>query len=369
VKRPGGVGLSEVSAVVLSVGEPYTVRAINSLGGQSVPLHERIVIEHVSPFSGAINEGARRVTTPYFVQVDADMILDPTCVEVLLRHMQPGTGIVVGELRDAIVGQVVGIRMFRTACFRDGGMPDSISPDTDFGVRLTRQGWRTQYVENPGAVAGVERPTVGEHRPDYTPSYTHRKFLLEGARIRYRAARHGLMFQLDALDHSTHPLALLAQVAYAHGLFLPMERDELKAPQHDRAADALAAFLGGPGRADPLAADVLPITRQERPGQIFRRFVAVGAALADAGAGATFREAFASLSGTRADRRALAARIGLAHGLLMARHDRTRVLQDERALRDFLVFNLGSRATAWDRVRARTRVALAAGGERATEPW
>ncbi len=40
--------------------------------------------------------------------------------------MRPGTGIVVGELRDPLVGQVVGIRMFRTACFRDGGMPDSI---------------------------------------------------------------------------------------------------------------------------------------------------------------------------------------------------------------------------------------------------
>ncbi len=361
--------MSEVSAVVLTVGEPFVERAMRSLATQSIPLHERVVIAHVSPFSRAINEGARRVSTPYFVQVDADMILDPTCVEVLLGHMRPGTGIVVAELRDAMVGQVVGIRMFRTACFRQGGMPDSISPDTDFGERLVRQKWRTQYVEDPGAMATAPRPTVGEHRPDYTPSYTHRKFVLEGARVRYRAASHGLMFQLDALDHSMHSLALLAQVAYLHGLFVPMERDELKAPKNDQDAEAMATILAGAGRADALVAGVLPLTPHAPLGEIFRRFVAVGAALGEARAGATFREVFASLSGRRADRRALVARIALAHGLIRTGEDHARLSQNERALRDFIVFNLGSRATAWDRVRARTRHALAARGERGSVPW
>ena len=361
--------MSEVSAVVLTVGEPFAERAIRSLATQSVPLHEQVVIAHVSPFSRAINEGARRVSTPYFVQVDADMILDPTCVEVLLRHMRPGIGIVAGELRDPLVGQVVGIRMFRTACFRDGGMPDSISPDTDFGERLTREGWCTLHVENPGAGPGTTRPTVGVHQPDYTPSYTHRKFLLEGARVRYRAASYGLMFLMDALDHSTHPLSLLARVAYLHGLFVPMAHDELKAPRHDQAAEALAALLAGPGRADELVAEVLPFTQYARLGEIFRRFVAVGAELGDAAAGETFREAFKRLCAPRADRRALVARIALAHGLLMPREDHARLSQDERALRDFIVFNLGSRATTWDRVRARTRPALSPRGERASASW
>ena len=47
--------MSEVSAVVLTVGEPFAERAIRSLATQSVPLHEQVVIAHVSPFSRAIN--------------------------------------------------------------------------------------------------------------------------------------------------------------------------------------------------------------------------------------------------------------------------------------------------------------------------
>lgn len=361
--------MNEVTAVVLSVGEPHTQRALDSLLTQSQPLHAHLIVERVSPFSRAINEGARRVTTPYFVQVDADMILDPTCVERLLAEMQPDTGIVVGELRDPMVGQVVGIRLFRTSCFGGGGMPDSISPDTDFGVRLSEQGWRTTYVQSPKAAPNTAKPTVGEHRPDYTPSYTHRKFLLEGARVRHRAARHGLLWHLDVLDQSTHPLATLAQVSYVHGLFLPMDRDELKPPTHDPAANALAAFLAGAGRADTLVASVLPVTRYARLRDIFRRFVAVGAALGQAGAGATFRDTFAGMSGTHADPRALVARIAIGHGLLITRDDRARVSHDERALRDFLVFNIGSRATIWERVGAHARQVLARHPEGTSVPW
>jgi len=361
--------VSDVSAVVLSVGESYTQRAIDSLATQTLPLRDHHVIEHVSPFFRAINEGAQRVRTPYFLQVDADMILDPTCVEALRAHMQPDVGIVVGELRDAMMGRVVGIRLFRTACFRDGGMPDSISPDTDFGASLSGKGWRTTYVEHRDADPGADRPTVGEHRPDYTPSYTYRKLLIEGARVRYRGARHGLLWHMDVLDRSAHPLATLAAVAYVHGLFVPMDRDELKAPRHDPAADALAAFLTGNGRADELVAGALPVSSSERLRDVFRRFAALGGALGQAGAGATFRDTFEAVSGMRTDRRNLVARIALGHGLLMSHAPRAQIQQDERALRDFVIFNLGSRATVWDRLRARLQHALARRQERASVPW
>jgi hypothetical protein len=361
--------MHEVSAVVLSVGEPFTQRAIDSLATQSVPLRDVIVIEHMSPFFRAINEGARRVRTPFFVQVDADMVLDPTCVEVLCRHMRDDVGIAVAELRDPLFGQTVGIKLFRTACFGDVPMGDSIAQDTDFVAALQRAGWRTVYVEQPGGDSAKPRPTLGEHRPDYTPSYTYRKMQLEGARLRHRASAHGLFWRMGTLEPSEHPLATLAQLALGRGVFLGLERDELKPPAHDPRADALMAFLSSAGRADDVAEGLLPLTRHGRLRDLFRCFVEAGGALGQADAGATFRDTFAALSGARRDARALVAKMALAQGLLASDEDRARRLRNERLCRDFVIFSLGSRATPSDRLRARARHLLRPRWEGLTAPW
>ena len=362
--------VSNVSAVVLSVGEPYTQRAIQSLVAQTIPLREIITIENVSPFFRAINEGARRVSTPFFVQVDADMILDPTCVETLLGGVRRDTGIVVGELRDALSTQVVGVKLFRTACFRRAGMSDSISQDTDFVAMLHRLGWRTEFIETVGSDRSAPRPALGEHRPDYTPSYTYRKMLLEGARLRHRAARHGLFWSMGTLEQSSHPLGVLAQIALAHGFFLPLERDELKPPVLEPRADWLVAFLGADGRADSIADGLAPVGRHARLRETFRLFLSAGQAIAQAQAGATFRELFGSLTGTRRDWRALVAKVALGHGLLMDEGDRARLMSDERAFRHFMVFSIGSRATLSDHLRARV-VHLSVAGRRSRSfvPW
>jgi len=153
--------MSDVSAVVLSIGEPYTRRAVDSLASQTMPPEDVIVVEHVSPFCRAVNDGARRVRTPFFVQVDADMILDPGCIEVLRRHVRSDTGVVVGALRDSLAGQAIGVKLFRTECFQRLEMPDSISPDTDFGEMLPRHGWHVHHVAGN---AGALTPTCEARR-------------------------------------------------------------------------------------------------------------------------------------------------------------------------------------------------------------
>lgn len=347
------IGPSEVSAVVLSVGEPYAQRAVESLSAQTIPLQKIVVVEHVSPFSRAINEGARQVSTPFFVQVDADMMLDPNCVEILLGHVQNDTGIVVGELRDALSGRIVGVKLFRTECFRRVTMPDSLSPDTDFGARLQRLGWRTEYVESTDRAPGAERPALGEHRPDYTPPYTYRKFLMEGGRLRHRAARHGLLFRMGTLEQSVHPLAMLAQLALGHGFFLRSSREELRPSPDDPRADWLVALLAADGRQTGMIDTLLPVECHARLRDVFERFLAAGQGFAQHRAGATVREVFAGLSDARRNSRALVARVALGHGLLMDAEDRAHLARDARAFRRFMVFSLGSRSNLWDGLRAR----------------
>lgn len=355
----------EVSAVVLSVGEPYARRAFDSLASQTVPLRKVVTVEHVSPFSRALNQGAQQIAAPFFVQVDADMILDPNCVETLLDAVREDTGIVVGELRDALCGTVVGVKLFRTVCFQRANMLDSLSPDTDLVGRLTRQGWQTVYVTSPDG----ERPTLGEHRPDYTAPYTFRKHLLEGARLRHRGARHGLSWRMGALENSSHPMATLAQLALGHGFFLRSNRDELRPAPDDPRASWLAALLEGGGRRSESTETLLPLERHRRLRDVFERFLAAGVTFGHEQAGAAVRSVFDGLAGSRRSWRALVAKVALGHGLLMDDDDGRHLARDQRAFARFIVFSLGSQSTLKESVEARARVFWARRRSNSTPPW
>ena len=108
----------DVTALVLTRGESTIREAVNSLYHQTMPLRDIVMVRDVVPFHKAINAGAARVKTPFFVQVDADMILDAHCIAALRNAVRRDVGIVVGRLRDALIDQVVGVKLFRTQCFR-----------------------------------------------------------------------------------------------------------------------------------------------------------------------------------------------------------------------------------------------------------
>src|SRR5262249_15375726 len=131
---------NDVTALVLSIGEAYTERAIASVRRQTRPAADIVVVRGIHPFHRALNEGARRVHTPFFVQVDADMVLDATCIADLRACIADGVGIVVGHLRDPLQRRTVGIKLFRTCCFEAVQFMDSLSPDTDFGAVLEARG-------------------------------------------------------------------------------------------------------------------------------------------------------------------------------------------------------------------------------------
>src|SRR5437763_598224 len=118
--------MSDVCAVVLTLGEQTTGRALRSLEAQTLPVEEVVIVDGVRPFHRAFNDGADRVPTPFFVQVDADMVLDPACVEVLRSAMAPRIGIAVGALRDPLMGKIAGVKMFRRSCLETLPLRDTV---------------------------------------------------------------------------------------------------------------------------------------------------------------------------------------------------------------------------------------------------
>jgi hypothetical protein len=207
---------TDVGAVVLTQGERTTGRALASLDAQTLPVRERVVVRDVAPFHRAFNLGVARATAPFFVQVDADMVLDREAVAVLRRAMAPDVGIAVGALGDPLMGRIAGVKMFRRECFGDLRLRDTVAPEIDFYSTLRGRGWQTACV--------ADRP-LGEHRPEYGPDYVFGTYSLLGARYALRDDARGLLWRITGLRRSPHAMAPIARIAMSHGLFARHARD------------------------------------------------------------------------------------------------------------------------------------------------
>ena len=213
--------MSDVTAIILSLGEDYTERAIASVRRQSLPPAEIIVVRGISPFHRAFNSAVSQVRSEFFIQVDADMILDNTCIADLRRCMSDRVGIVVGHLRDSLLGRIVGIKLFRKLCCDRVMLQDSLSSETDSAEDILKDGWTTIY---PAKYSGA-RGTFGEHRPDYNPHYAFCKFMRDGAKARYRKDGRSLRRVFRRLQGSEHKVATIATIGAAHGIFIKEKRD------------------------------------------------------------------------------------------------------------------------------------------------
>lgn len=316
----------DVTAVVLSIGEPFVARALDSLARQTQPPADVVRVDGVSPFHRALNTGIARVRTAFFAHVDADMVLDPTALADLRACVAPSIGVVVGGLRDALRGSIVGLKLYRTEGAAAQPCPDSITPAVDFVAAIRARGWLTAHALSyrPGPRALWH--TFGEHAPEYTPLYTFTKFRILGAR--YRRWRNGpslrRMFRL--LHASGHPAAPLAQAAAAIGVYWDESRDALRPCEPSDELARLHRLLAGSMPAPPS-----PLSVATDPRQAFLDDYRAGCQLARAGAAADFRARFAALAGA-ATFPAWTALVGLCRGALAAAVDPAAAAADFQSL-------------------------------------
>ena len=323
---------ADVTAVMLTIGEPTFERARESVLRQTHPVRDVVVVENVQPFHRAFNDGAARVRTPFFVQVDADMVLDDDCVAQQLSRFADGVGSIVCHLRDALYGRVEGIKMYRTACV-GGGQPDSISSDTDLHDRMARAGWSTVYALRPDGPDRALWHTFGEHGRDYTPFFAYARHVVDGRRWRYRGNAEAVRHHFHLLHRSAHPAGLMSHVALAHGLFLSGDHDLLGRYEPDEEFHRIVALLA----RDPRPGG--PVVRRPRlpsatPRQAFRRAYRRGIAVAAYGAR---RDVEAELDRLHATRHPWAwlMQAAFCHGLFVDRFDADRCEREWSALAPF----------------------------------
>jgi hypothetical protein len=343
--------VSDVAALLLSSGEPYVHRARRSLDAQTCRLDEVVLIENVSPFHRAFAQGVSRVRSPFFVQVDADMVLDPGCVAALRSAMEDGVGVVCGNLRDPLSGQVEGVKLFRTNAAKKASHSNTVSSETDFVNSMERDGWRLKYIGRVAVDSNASPETYGDHLPEYSVHYTFQKFLVEGRKYRFRGARAGLFSKLQSLGQTRHEMTPLARLALAHGFFLADDHDLHEPARPDARADSTATLLANDGTRPDVTATLFPLARHDTLRQLFRAFVSSGVALAEAGAGATVREILGKLAGEPRGWHAVVASLGFGHGVVARSLDD--MADDEQKLRAFIFLGIGRPLSLVRHARAR----------------
>jgi hypothetical protein len=205
--------VSDVSAILLTVGESTTAQARASLLAQTLPPVEIHEISNVAPFQVAFNAGVARVETPFFLQVDADMILDPDCLERLRTLMTDRLGVLIGGLRDPLQGTVQGVKLFRTAYCRSVAVPDTITCETDHLKGLSAHDLESRFLGR--------KTSFGSHRVDLDDAnYQFERFRLMGLKITRRPMWWNVGFRMTNLALSRqHPIAPTAAAALLFGLF------------------------------------------------------------------------------------------------------------------------------------------------------
>ena len=212
---------SDVSAVVVTAGEKTLARSLACLRQQMLPLHDIIVIRNTKkPFHQGLNRGVRRVKTEFFVQCDADMLLDPDCVEVLRRYMEKDTGVAFAHLEDGLLGTIQAVKMFRTSCLLERPLDNTINPDSSRILKMAEQGHRIAVARRKYRKYGHAPDVLGRHCPDYhDPVYCFGKFSLLGSKVSSRGSFLEYKACLNALKRSQHPMADTALMAFCHGFF------------------------------------------------------------------------------------------------------------------------------------------------------
>jgi len=169
-----------------------------------------------------------QVGIEFFIQVNEDMLLDLDCVEKLIVYIDPDVGVVTGHLLDPLLGPIIGVSLFRTACVIKFPYQDTIGCETDFTKTIEKESWKVQNLNNKNKIPPKQYKTVGYHLPDYSPRYTFEKFSREGRKLRYRNKPGAFYSWLHKLKNSLHDSAIFAQVGICQGIYLPHENDILQ---------------------------------------------------------------------------------------------------------------------------------------------
>lgn len=179
------VDLSDVATVFLvTVGSPVCADARAALAAQDCRF-KLDVIENVAPMDRAFQAMIDRCTTPFFVQVDEDMILHPAAVRTLIERLRsepPDVFMHVAPLWDVHAeAAIFGCKAYRTEAMRQAGYEPGDSCEIGQMEKAKALGYRWTFVWPI-----TRELSIGLHGTRYTPEEAFSRYW----RLAQKQARH-----------------------------------------------------------------------------------------------------------------------------------------------------------------------------------
>jgi hypothetical protein len=177
---------AELSVFVLTVGAPSFTECMNRLEAQDCRF-QLDVIENVAPMSRALQCMLDRCRTPFFVQVDEDMLLYPHAIRSLYTRLTaspPEVAILTCHLFDSHAQRVIyGLKIYRHAIVRAYPYNNVESSEYDQIRRFTMDG----FVDFRLSIENHFHPseiTLGEHGSLWTPRSVFERYLTLERKVR-----------------------------------------------------------------------------------------------------------------------------------------------------------------------------------------
>ena len=166
-----------VTVFVTTVGAPSFDACMQHLEQQDCRFRLE-VIDHVAPMHQAFQLMLDRCRTPYYVQVDEDMLLYSNAVRVLyeaIRTAAASTALAFGPLHDAHLGRSIhGVKIFRHSIVRRFPFRDTLSFEKEQIRRLLAGGFTLLKVPSTGDP--TQMPVLGLHGTHYTPQSIYERY-------------------------------------------------------------------------------------------------------------------------------------------------------------------------------------------------
>lgn len=171
--------LSEhVTVFVSTVGAPTFDACLHHLNQQDCNFGLQ-VIENVAPVSKALQTMLNRCQTPYYVQVDEDMLLYPHAIRTLYESIEiaaPSTAAYQFPLYDVhLECSIYGVKIYRHAVAVRYPFRDVNGCDFDQVMRMRRDGYVRQRAPLASATRDGET-TLGLHGTTWTPLSIYERY-------------------------------------------------------------------------------------------------------------------------------------------------------------------------------------------------
>lgn len=220
-EHPGQDSIN-TTVFVLTIGDEVFASCQAALQAQVSCRFTLDIIKDVAPFNAAAQEMLRRCATPYFIQVDEDMILAPDAVATMEAAMEAApddVGMICFHLYDSDRERnIQGVKIYRTALIKPLSFRDLKASEMDLLEQMGRQGIR--WILHPDV--------KGRHGTHYTIESIYRRYktMYEKDIRQWNVLTADIRKKAERFRETGDLLQLFALLGAAHGIVHAPQADD-----------------------------------------------------------------------------------------------------------------------------------------------